>query len=323
MDKSSISSRKRPGIANVKKLLLRLLSDRPIAYHPALAGLVGGAAPALFLSQLLYWSDKGNDPSGWIYKTRNDWQEETGLTRYEQETARRKLRETGIVTEKLAGVPATLHYRIDFDALIEQAQSSWGKTTQLVGGKPPNKTGENHPTIPEITPETTQFFPAPESRASAAEPETIPVDAEGDPLDEYHRGSRPKWQCPETVFQREFLGVCRAKWFKPKQKTKVKKLAKCLDVGDVLGDGVYQRCLDELKDCESFPDRPLAMPRSWYEWRAGHARSNRWSVDGFINALFDRDALVRHCQMHLKRRGVPAIELVEDKDAPVVMLGGK
>lgn len=166
-------------------------------------------------------------------------------------------------------------------------------------------------------------FPAPPSRASAAEPETIPVDAEGDPLDDYHPGSRPKWQCPETVFQREFLGVCRAKWFKPKQKNKVKKLAKCLDVGDVLGDGVYQRCLDELKDCESFPDRPLAMPRSWYEWRAGHARSNRWSVDGFINALFDRDALVRHCQMHLKRRGVPAIELVEDKDAPVVMLGGK
>jgi len=146
-------------------------------------------------------------------------------------------------------------------------------------------------------------LPVTASRGSAAEPQTIPVDAEGEPLDEYHRSSRPKWQCPETQFQRDFLEVCHAKWFKPKQKTRVKKLAKCLEIGDVLADGVYAKCLDELKDHDDFPDRPIAMPRSWYEWRVEHARSNRWSVGGFINALFDRDALVRHCQLHQKKTG--------------------
>ncbi|MFH1628684.1 MAG: hypothetical protein ABIE47_08170 [Pseudomonadota bacterium] len=38
---------------------------------------------ALFLSQLLYWSDKGKSEDGWIYKTYREWQEETCLTEYQ------------------------------------------------------------------------------------------------------------------------------------------------------------------------------------------------------------------------------------------------
>lgn len=115
---------------------------------------------------------------------------------------------------------------------------------------------------------------------------------------------RPKWQVPDTKFQRDFLAVCKAKRFRPKQKAKVKKLAKCLEIGEALSEvECLRRCLQGLQPYSDFPDKPIAMPNSWLCWRSDHAQSHRWSVQGFINSLFDRDALVRHCQIALKQAG--------------------
>jgi hypothetical protein len=88
----------------------RLVGRRVVAYHPSFAA-------GLFLAQLFYWHDRGSDPDGWIYKTQAEWEEETGLSRWEQETARRRLRERGLVEEKLADLPARLHYRLDVERL--------------------------------------------------------------------------------------------------------------------------------------------------------------------------------------------------------------
>jgi len=96
---------------------LRYLLQRPIAFHRVFADLAGGATGGLFLSQLFYWSDKGSDPDGWIYKTQAEWQEETALTRWEQERARKVLRELGILEEQRRDVPARLYYRLNVDAL--------------------------------------------------------------------------------------------------------------------------------------------------------------------------------------------------------------
>jgi hypothetical protein len=96
----------------------RLAGSRVVAYHPSFAAIAGGVTAGLFLAQLFYWHDKGSDPDGWIYKTQAEWEEETGLSRWEQETARRRLRERGLVEEKLAGLPARLHYRLDVERLI-------------------------------------------------------------------------------------------------------------------------------------------------------------------------------------------------------------
>jgi hypothetical protein len=95
------------------------LDTGPIAYYRAFAAVAGGVTAGVFLSQLYYWHDRGSDPDGWIYKIQAEWEAETGLTRREQETARRKLRERGIVEEKLAGLPAQLHYRLDVERLTE------------------------------------------------------------------------------------------------------------------------------------------------------------------------------------------------------------
>jgi hypothetical protein len=94
-----------------------LLSDRPIAFHPMLARLFGGINEALLFQQLAYWSDKGADPE-WIYKTQKDIEEETTLTRTQQESARAKLRKLGVVEEQKRGLPAKLYFRIHWETVF-------------------------------------------------------------------------------------------------------------------------------------------------------------------------------------------------------------
>jgi len=99
--------------------LWQVLGSRPHAYHPLLAKIVGGVKAGVFLSQLLYWNDKGWSPDKWIWKTANEWYDETALTRKEQMGARRKLKTLGVIEEHLEGVPAILHYRVSFLKLTE------------------------------------------------------------------------------------------------------------------------------------------------------------------------------------------------------------
>lgn len=137
-------------------------SDRPIAYHPIIAKVCGSVTAAIFLSQIAYWSDKGAAADGWIWKTREEMTDETGLSRSEQETARRTLREFGILKEQVRGVPARLWYLIDWERL-EYLLDSYTPTSrqesrQLEGQKPTNREAETLPTIQrlsETTPETT------------------------------------------------------------------------------------------------------------------------------------------------------------------------
>ena len=72
-----------------------------IAYRAELATVFGCTNMALFASQALYWmKNKASQArDGWFYKTRDDWQAETGLSRYRQESARKKLRELGVLEE--------------------------------------------------------------------------------------------------------------------------------------------------------------------------------------------------------------------------------
>ena len=96
---------------------LKRLLQRPIAFHRVFAEITGSATSGLFLSQLFYWHDKGEDPDGWIYKTQLEWQAETALSRYEQERARAALRELGLLEEQRRGLPARLFYRLNVERL--------------------------------------------------------------------------------------------------------------------------------------------------------------------------------------------------------------
>jgi hypothetical protein len=122
------------------------LLDRPIAFHRLFVQLTGSVTAALMLSQALYWqkrcpSDDGRD-AGWWYKSRDDWSEETGLTRREQETARKKLVSLGLLQERLAGNPARLWYFLDGTKLTNLLgglrPTRWAELDHLDGTKPPN-----------------------------------------------------------------------------------------------------------------------------------------------------------------------------------------
>jgi hypothetical protein len=146
--------------------MLDLLTDRPVAYHPVLAKAFGGVKSGVFLSQLLYWMPRGRI-EGWVYKTQTDFEEETGLTRREQETARRHLRDAGVLFEELRGVPATLHYRVDRNAL-EACLSGLAESADPVRTKPPDQFGGKRQTISEITteraPSQESLVPDPDKR---------------------------------------------------------------------------------------------------------------------------------------------------------------
>lgn len=160
--------------------------DRPIAFHRCFVTLTGSVTAALMLSQAYYWQKRAKSHDGWWFKTRDDWIEETGMGRREQEGARKKLRALGILREDLRGVPATLWYKVEETKLLEAianlsnpASSSptlptpvgtkppfqlvrnrptgRAETAQLEGRKPPNKLGQIAPTSneTETTTETT------------------------------------------------------------------------------------------------------------------------------------------------------------------------
>lgn len=96
-----------------------VLFDRPIAYRPVLARVGGSVTAGILLAQAIYWTPRGDEPDGWFYKTQHEWQEETALTRSEWINARKALRACGVLEERLRGVPATLHYRVDLARLTE------------------------------------------------------------------------------------------------------------------------------------------------------------------------------------------------------------
>ncbi|MGP0842574.1 MULTISPECIES: replication protein [Serratia] len=137
--------------------ILQLL-DRPVAFQRSFVRLGAGVTGALLLSQLVYWANRTNDEDGWVYKTQEDWESETGLTRYEQEGARKKLRSLGLLIELKRGLPAQLFYKVNVDKLnqllaeackdAEFPQTSVRKTSKPAAGKPAN-------IHTEITTETT------------------------------------------------------------------------------------------------------------------------------------------------------------------------
>lgn len=99
-----------------------------LAYDPRFCQMFGATA-GLMLGQLVFWSDKGHDADGWVFKTKEDinaW----GLgTREQIDGARHRLKGAGVLEEDKRprrnpkggyyGPSPVLHYRVDLAALAE------------------------------------------------------------------------------------------------------------------------------------------------------------------------------------------------------------
>lgn len=195
--------------------ILNLL-DRPIAFNRTFVDLGVGITGALMLSQCVYWSTRTKDAQGWFYKTQSEWTSETGLTRREQETARKKLAVKGYLEEDRRGVPCKTFFRINRNALetdlLQLAQmrhSSMAESDKLDGEndqpsvaesakqkctKAPDSDGGMRPTIAEttaeITPETTQ------QDAPGASPADAPLEGE---VEQYQQSDEPRVAIPADM----------------------------------------------------------------------------------------------------------------------------
>ena len=105
--------------------LLPAVFDVPVTFHRCLVPVAGGVTAALMLSQAI-WLTETVDPAsdGWFMCSQEQWTQETGLTRWEQETARRALRRAGLLVERRLGMPAKLWFRVCPGAVMRALQAS-------------------------------------------------------------------------------------------------------------------------------------------------------------------------------------------------------
>ncbi|HGB3010242.1 TPA: hypothetical protein ACIU9A_004249 [Salmonella enterica subsp. enterica serovar Potsdam] len=129
------------GVSNFLQLV-----DRPIAFQRSFVRLGVGITGALLLSQIVYWQNRMEGQ--WFYKTQADLEEETGLTRYEQEGARKKLVSCGVLEEAKRGIPAKLYFRVNQERLEElligeNQHAGVGEINKLGCGNSANRDAEN------------------------------------------------------------------------------------------------------------------------------------------------------------------------------------
>jgi hypothetical protein len=150
--------------------MLKKLLTRPIAYHRIFAQIGGGATAGLMLSQAWYWTPRV-DEQGWFYKSIAEWEEETGLTRTEQETARERLIKRELLEVKRAGMPARLYFRVNVEKLAsliaENPHTSLQETRKQEEAEPAYLIAENLQTTIEDAETTTKTTPKTTTRKKA------------------------------------------------------------------------------------------------------------------------------------------------------------
>ena len=107
--------------------LVMELFDLPVTFHRCLVPVTGSVTAALMLSQAISWTEMlAPESDGWFCKSQVEWSQETGLSRWEQQTARRILRESNFIEERKWGLPAKLWCRVNkgpiWQALREASQ---------------------------------------------------------------------------------------------------------------------------------------------------------------------------------------------------------
>lgn len=84
--------------------------------------LMGGEPEgALFLSQLVYWSDKSSKKDGWFWKSYAEWESEIFLSEYKVKKYSEVLKKKGVLETKVMKVNGTptVNYRVSLESLFK------------------------------------------------------------------------------------------------------------------------------------------------------------------------------------------------------------
>lgn len=123
-----------------------------VDYKPSVAIAIGCPLSTIFICQLTYWASEIDDDnqSNWIKKTAKEIYAATGIPDNSQITIRKKLVAMDILIEDKMGLPATLHFKVNynrFDEILtngldkkkdrnsEQAKGKNGRFTKVENGK--------------------------------------------------------------------------------------------------------------------------------------------------------------------------------------------
>jgi hypothetical protein len=210
-------------------ILIEML-DRPIAYQRCFVTISKSVTAAVMLSQAIYWAKRTADADKWFYKSQNEWEEETGLTRSEQETARKKLALIGVLEEKKQGLPCRLYFRVNtknlYSRLIESTnqdcnnqpdqyaeilQTSDRNLCILEGGIPANNL------YAEITTENTSEIKARQIFKNSRTEEKKETNALENPLDNQDPNPPIAPRPPSPIFDDPMGDRFRDAGNKPKQ----------------------------------------------------------------------------------------------------------
>jgi len=119
--------------------LTRYIQDlgRAVAYFPSLKRITTSTTASILLCQLLYWTDKTKD--GWIWKTSDEIEYETGLTYNEQRTARKILLDLDLIEEEYKRLDHYIRYRVRQEVLNAQWEEQGGESIALIESAPGSK----------------------------------------------------------------------------------------------------------------------------------------------------------------------------------------
>ncbi len=133
-----------------------------------------GPAAGMFIRQLVFWEGKQVDPDGWIYKSRAEFEDEVGLSRRQQENARKVLKAAGALEEedRLAAPHfnyKVMHYRVNLERLIEILDNPYSTLNQWKRGRryTKNTSGQFERLAEEVLLDNTE----PDHRHGSTEPE--------------------------------------------------------------------------------------------------------------------------------------------------------
>ncbi len=256
----------------------------------------GDHLAALLLSQILYWTDRTDDPDGWFYKSYKEWYEELDMTEYQVRRAINGdkryadgfggLKALGVETKltrandsKKKGA-ATLHYRVNLDVLTEAIHSQFSlpgddgeqsPVLDLVQNDDPdlvqndvvNKVQNG---IPETTSETTS------KKESAPEGAKQPEKKQR-AIDPYFEAIADVWNTRAGGF----VGGLKAMMM-GNAKSKTSQWAKCAfdppvtDPAEIRAFGGYMARRMRDKNISDKPTAAVTIQRWFYDFRAEQKR---------------------------------------------------
>jgi len=115
-------------------VLLDLYGQTPVAFHRVFVDLTASVTAALWLSHAVALVQQRTGQEGVFLLSQEDCHQATGLSRREQENARARLREIGLLTEQRRG--RLVEHRVDMELLAQRLLShsaeAWSLSSRIV-----------------------------------------------------------------------------------------------------------------------------------------------------------------------------------------------